>query len=55
MEDVLDLDEEPDDPQYPTVCFDEKPVVLRAEARPAQPVAPGRLVATGRPQRRDYA
>jgi hypothetical protein len=28
MEDVLDLYEEPYDPQYPTVCLDEKPVVL---------------------------
>ena len=48
MEDVLDLYEEPYDPQYPTVCFDEKPVVLRAEARPGVPAAPGR------PERRDY-
>ena len=30
MEDVLDLYEEPYDPQYPTVCLDEKPVVLHA-------------------------
>jgi hypothetical protein len=27
MEDVLDLYEAPYDPQYPTVCLDEKPVV----------------------------
>jgi hypothetical protein len=43
MEDVLDLYEEPYDPQYPTVCFDEKPVVLHAEARPTQPAAPGQV------------
>jgi hypothetical protein len=48
MEDVLDLYEEPYDPQYPTVCFDEKPVVLHEAARPAQPLA------VGRPERRDY-
>lgn len=48
MEDVLDLYEEPYDPQYPTVCFDEKPVVLHEEARPPQPLAPSR------PERRDY-
>lgn len=47
MEDVLDLYAEPYDPQYPTVGLDEKPVVLHAEARPAQPLAPGR------PERRD--
>jgi len=33
MEDVLDLYEEPYDPQYPTICFDEKPVVLHLAAR----------------------
>jgi hypothetical protein len=48
MEDVLDLYEEEYDPQYPTVCFDEKPVVLHAETRPTQPAAPGQ------PERRDY-
>jgi hypothetical protein len=48
MEDVLDLYAEEYDPRYPTVCLDEKPVVLHAESRPIQPVAPGR------PQRRDY-
>ena len=31
MEDVLDLYEEPYDAQYPTVCLDEKPVVLHAD------------------------
>jgi hypothetical protein len=48
MEDVLDLYAEPYDPRHPTVCLDEKPVVLHAEARPSQPAAPGR------PERRDY-
>lgn len=48
MEDVLDLYEEPYDPRYPTVCFDEKPVVLHADVQPSLPVAPGRA------QRIDY-
>jgi DDE superfamily endonuclease len=48
MEDVLDVYEEPYDPQYPTVCFDEKPVVQHEAARPSQPLAPGRT------ERRDY-
>ncbi len=48
MEDVLDLYEEEYDPQYPTVCLDEKPVVLHADVRPSLPVIPGT------PQRIDY-
>jgi DDE superfamily endonuclease len=48
MEDVLDLYEEEYDPQYPTVCLDEKPVVLHADVQPPVPVAPGR------PERVDY-
>jgi hypothetical protein len=48
MEDVLDLYEEEYDPQYPTVCLDEKPVVLHADVQPSIPVAPGR------PARVDY-
>ena len=43
MEEVLDLYAEPYDPAYPTVCLDEKPVVLahpntptRADAQPGQ-------------------
>jgi DDE superfamily endonuclease len=48
MEDVLDLYEEEYDPQYPTVCLDEKPVVLHADVQPLVPVAPGR------PERVDY-
>jgi hypothetical protein len=48
MEDGLDLYEEAYDPRYPTVCLDEKPVVLHEQARPVLPLAPGR------PERRDY-
>jgi hypothetical protein len=48
MEDVLDLYSEDYDARYPTVCLDEKPVVLHAETRPVQPAA------RGRPERRDY-
>jgi len=48
MEDVLDLYEEAYDPQYPTVCLDEKPVVLHADVQPPIPVEPGQ------PERADY-
>jgi hypothetical protein len=48
MEDVLVVDEMPYDPRYPTVCLDEKPVVLHAEVRPGLPLAPGQV------ERRDY-
>ena len=48
MEDVLDLYEEPYDPHYPTVCLDEKPVVLHADVHPPIPVEPGQ------PERVDY-
>lgn len=41
MEDVLDLYEQPYDPQHPTVCFDEKPLVLHADVRSSLPGAPG--------------
>jgi hypothetical protein len=40
--------EEPYDPQYPTVCLDEKPVVLHADVHPPIPVEPGQ------PERVDY-
>jgi hypothetical protein len=40
MEDVLDLYEEEYDPRYPTVCLDEKPVVLHVDV---QPPVPGKL------------
>jgi hypothetical protein len=48
MEDVLALYAMPYDARYPTVCLDEKPVVLHADARVGLPLAPGRV------ERRDY-
>jgi hypothetical protein len=48
MEDVLDLYAEPYDPAYPTVCLDEKPVVLHDQARLPLPPRPGAV------ERRDY-
>ncbi len=42
MEDVLRLYARPPDPARPLVCFDESGKDLKADARPAQPVAPGR-------------
>lgn len=47
MEDVLDLYEEEYDPRYPTVCLDEKLVVLHKQIRPVK------LPTPGRPERRD--
>jgi DDE superfamily endonuclease len=44
MEDVLDLYAEPDDPQYPLVCFDESPYQLVSEVRQPLPSVPGRPV-----------
>ncbi len=44
MEAMLDLDAEPDDPQYPLVCFDESPYQLVSEVRQPLPVAPGQPV-----------
>jgi hypothetical protein len=41
MEDVLALYALPYDARYPTVCLDEKPVVLHADVRPGLPLAPG--------------
>lgn len=43
MEDVLDLYADPLDPQYPVVCFDEKPVQLLADTRPPVPAHPGQV------------
>jgi hypothetical protein len=40
-EDVLDLYEEPYDPASPTVCLDEKPVVLPTQTRSPLPAQPG--------------
>ncbi len=48
MEEVLDLYEEPYDPERPVVCFDERPCQLLAEVRGPLPVEPGR------PERRDH-
>lgn len=48
MEDVLDLYAEPYDPAYPTVCLDEKPVVLHDQTRAPLPPKPGAV------ERRDY-
>ncbi len=48
MEDVLDLYAEPPDPARPLVGVDERPVVLRADAHPPAPCAPGQ------PARVDY-
>ena len=48
MEDVLALYQQPHDPRYPTVCLDEKPVVLHADVRAGLPLAPGHV------ERRDY-
>jgi transposase len=48
MEDVLDLYEEPYDPNKPVVCFDEMPYQMVAEKRTPLPQKPGR------PQRYDY-
>jgi hypothetical protein len=43
MEEVLDLYAEPADPARPVVCLDECPYALRAEVRPSEPPAPGRV------------
>lgn len=48
MEDVLARYAMPYDARYPTVCLDEKPVVLHADVRPGVPLAPGHV------ERRDY-
>ena len=48
MEEVLDLYEEPYDPLFPVVCFDERPCQLLAEVREPRPMAPGRS------ERRDH-
>ncbi len=48
MKDVVTLYAQPYDPARPTVCFDEQPVQLLADARPGRPLA------RGYPRRRDY-
>lgn len=47
MEDVLDLYQQPFNPDYPVVCMDEKPYQLLDEARIPIPMKPGK------PERRD--
>jgi len=42
MEDVLEIYEQPYDPDQPVVCLDEKPITLHADVRPASPAVPGR-------------
>ena len=42
MEDVLELYEQPYDPQQPVICLDEKPIALHADLRPVSPALPGR-------------
>jgi hypothetical protein len=48
MENLLALYAMPYDARYPTVCLDEKPVVLHTEVRAGLPLAPGHV------ERRDY-
>ena len=48
MEDVLELYAQPYDPDYPVVCFDERPCQLIGDTRETQ------LPQPGRPQRYDY-
>lgn len=48
MEAVLALYERPYNPREPVVCFDEKPIVLHRDVRPATPAQPGRVA------KRDY-
>ena len=42
MEDVLEVYEQPYNPDEPVVCLDEKPITLHADVRPASPAMPGR-------------
>ena len=48
LEAILALYERPYNPQEPVVCFDEKPVVLHRDVRPATPARPQKLA------KRDY-
>lgn len=43
MEELLALYEKPLSEKQPVVCVDEKPVVLHADARPGEPMRPGRI------------
>lgn len=51
MEDVLDLYAQPYDATHPTVCLDEKPVMLHEQTRPLLFPTPG---PQGHSERRDY-
>ena len=42
IEDILETDEKPYDPQEPVICLDEKSVTLHADVRPPSPAVPGR-------------
>ena len=42
MEEILDLYEEPYDPNRPVGCFDERPYQLLAEVRDPLPMEPGK-------------
>jgi len=46
MEDVLRLYARKLDPAEPVVCLDERPVVLREDARPGEAIGPGKLART---------
>src|SRR4051812_8911783 len=46
MEDILQLYARKLDPREPVVCLDERPVVLRENARPSLPMVPGKLTRT---------
>jgi hypothetical protein len=43
MEDVLELYAQPYDVNYPQVCVDERPCLLRSDSRAALPTAPGQV------------
>ena len=47
MEEILDLYEEPYDPNRPVVCFDERPCQLLADVRDPLPIEPA-----GRPKKK---
>ena len=44
LADLLDRDEEPDDPRRPRVCFDERPRQLLADRREPRAMAPGQPI-----------
>ncbi len=48
MEQVLDIYERPHDPDYPVVCFDERPCQLLGDVLMPIPMKPGRV------ERQDY-